>query len=224
MLSDDVKSALASGKPVVALESTIITHGMPYPQNLHTAREVEAVVGTGALKLQRNTEEHHRKTAYRHATLTPPAITAQVRSNGAVPATIAVLHGVPHIGLSPEQLEYLAQVTRYPPQLCIRAWHPFPGCAPSCGNLHKRQHAHQTHTGATEPHQWHGMLDNACPCSLDNARILRQPTPLNRGDPGVASACSPARPFNPACASRRHAANLQQVAAVAACGVGPVRA
>merc|ERR550537_1763298 len=40
----DVELALAEGRPVVALESTIISHGMPYPQNLQTAREVEADV------------------------------------------------------------------------------------------------------------------------------------------------------------------------------------
>ena len=42
--SPDVALALAEGRPVVALESTIITHGMPYPQNLDTARAVEAAV------------------------------------------------------------------------------------------------------------------------------------------------------------------------------------
>jgi len=43
-ISSSVKAALANGLPVVALESTIITHGMPYPQNLVTARRVEQVV------------------------------------------------------------------------------------------------------------------------------------------------------------------------------------
>ncbi|MBD8067129.1 pseudouridine-5'-phosphate glycosidase [Devosia sp. PTR5] len=43
-VSGEVKTALGSGKAVVALESTIITHGMPYPQNLEMARQVEAVV------------------------------------------------------------------------------------------------------------------------------------------------------------------------------------
>ena len=42
--SPAVAAAHAAGRPLVALESTIIAHGMPYPQNLHTAREVEAVV------------------------------------------------------------------------------------------------------------------------------------------------------------------------------------
>ncbi|PWK62538.1 pseudouridine-5'-phosphate glycosidase [Roseicyclus mahoneyensis] len=41
-LSDEVANALADGSPVVALESTIITHGMPYPRNLETATAVEA--------------------------------------------------------------------------------------------------------------------------------------------------------------------------------------
>jgi pseudouridylate synthase len=43
-VKDDVAEALAAGKPVVALESTIISHGMPYPQNLETALAVEAIV------------------------------------------------------------------------------------------------------------------------------------------------------------------------------------
>src|SRR5690606_35049458 len=43
-ISPQVQQALDAGRPVVALESTIITHGMPYPQNLEMAREVEQVV------------------------------------------------------------------------------------------------------------------------------------------------------------------------------------
>lgn len=72
--SDDVAEARAHGAPLVALESTIITHGMPYPQNVETARKVEAAV----------------------------------REAGAVPATIAVLDGALHIGLSEAELEALA--------------------------------------------------------------------------------------------------------------------
>ena len=43
-ISDEVKSALQEGKPVVALESTIISHGMPYPKNVQTALLVEKTV------------------------------------------------------------------------------------------------------------------------------------------------------------------------------------
>ncbi|MFM6940608.1 MAG: pseudouridine-5'-phosphate glycosidase [Candidatus Planktophila sp.] len=68
--SPEVADALAAGKPIVALESTIISHGLPRPSNLTVAREVEEIV----------------------------------RSRGAVPATIAVLDGVVHIGLTDEQL------------------------------------------------------------------------------------------------------------------------
>ncbi|WP_038912271.1 pseudouridine-5'-phosphate glycosidase [Dickeya dadantii] len=42
--SDEVKEALHSGKPVVALESTVIAHGLPYPENVATARKIEAAV------------------------------------------------------------------------------------------------------------------------------------------------------------------------------------
>ena len=49
-LTPEVEAALAGGQPVVALESTIITHGMPWPHNVETARKVEAVVcGRGAV-------------------------------------------------------------------------------------------------------------------------------------------------------------------------------
>ncbi|CAN8303003.1 unnamed protein product [Cochlearia groenlandica] len=75
-ISPQVSEAISNGLPVVALESTIISHGMPYPQNLQTAKEVESIV----------------------------------RENGAVPATIAILNGVPCIGLSDEELERLASM------------------------------------------------------------------------------------------------------------------
>src|SRR6266481_5491086 len=45
-ISYEVKEALEKGKPVVALESTIISHGMPYPENRNTAIEVENIVRT----------------------------------------------------------------------------------------------------------------------------------------------------------------------------------
>ncbi|MCX4767949.1 pseudouridine-5'-phosphate glycosidase [Streptomyces sp. NBC_01275] len=73
-ITDEVRDALHDGRPVVALESTIISHGMPYPQNVEMATEVEKIV----------------------------------RDNGAVPATIAVLHGRPRIGLEADDLELLA--------------------------------------------------------------------------------------------------------------------
>lgn len=73
-LTDEVRLALHDGSPVVALESTIISHGMPYPQNVEMATTVEGLI----------------------------------RSEGAVPATIAMLDGVPKIGLSESDLELLA--------------------------------------------------------------------------------------------------------------------
>jgi len=75
VLAPEVAEALASGAPVVALESTIMTHGMPWPRNLETARMVEA----------------------------------DIRAAGAVPATIAVLNGTLHAGLTDEELEALAK-------------------------------------------------------------------------------------------------------------------
>ena len=43
-IAPEVKEALDAGKPVVALESTIISHGMPYPQNVETALKVESII------------------------------------------------------------------------------------------------------------------------------------------------------------------------------------
>lgn len=73
--SDEVRGALKDGKPVVALESTIITHGMPFPQNVETARQVEA----------------------------------DIRGEGAVPATIAIMDGRIFVGLKDTDLDRLAQ-------------------------------------------------------------------------------------------------------------------
>jgi len=74
-LSPDVARAIAARTPIVALESTIITHGMPYPQNVDTARRVEQ----------------------------------DVRNAGATPATIAIMAGRIHIGLTDAELTTLGQ-------------------------------------------------------------------------------------------------------------------
>ena len=44
VVSPEVQQAVAEGKPVVALESTIISHGMPYPKNVETALNVEKII------------------------------------------------------------------------------------------------------------------------------------------------------------------------------------
>src|SRR3546814_20713606 len=46
-VAPEIARALAAGRPVVALESTIIAHGMPFPRNVETARGVEAIVRAG---------------------------------------------------------------------------------------------------------------------------------------------------------------------------------
>jgi pseudouridine-5'-phosphate glycosidase len=71
VLSAEVADALAGGRPVVALESTLLAHGLPRPENRQAADDVEAAV----------------------------------RAGGAVPATIAVLDGVPHVGLTAAEVD-----------------------------------------------------------------------------------------------------------------------
>lgn len=75
IIKDEVKEALDKGAPVVALESTLIAHGLPYPENLEVARDLENII----------------------------------REEGAVPATIAVINGEIHIGLTEDELLYIAQ-------------------------------------------------------------------------------------------------------------------
>ena len=55
-IAPEVKKALDEGKPVVALESTIISHGMPYPQNKETALKVEEIIRSCGARHHR----HHR--------------------------------------------------------------------------------------------------------------------------------------------------------------------
>jgi len=74
-VKEEVRLALENNQPVVALESTIISHGMPYPQNVEMAKKVEAII----------------------------------RSEGAVPATIAIMDGKIKIGLTDEDLEVFAK-------------------------------------------------------------------------------------------------------------------
>jgi pseudouridine-5'-phosphate glycosidase len=74
-IGPDVKRALDAGEAVVALESTVISHGLPYPDNLKVARQMEQAV----------------------------------RTEGAIPATIAILGGEPVIGLDDARMEYVAQ-------------------------------------------------------------------------------------------------------------------
>ena len=70
----DVENAIKNKLPIVALESTIISHGMPYPENIETALMVEDTV----------------------------------RVNNAIPATIAIIKGRLKVGLSKEEIEFLA--------------------------------------------------------------------------------------------------------------------
>ncbi len=77
-LSEEVSKAIKEKKGVVALESTIISHGMPYPKNVECALELEKII----------------------------------RDNGAIPATIAIIDGVIHVGLTKEEIEYIGNGKR----------------------------------------------------------------------------------------------------------------
>lgn len=92
-VSEEVAAALTARRGVVALESTIIAHGMPYPQNLETALVVEEIIrGTPGMG----------------------------REAGPVPATIAVFDGVARVGCSRADLESLARGGRDIPKASLR--------------------------------------------------------------------------------------------------------
>lgn len=72
-INDEVLNALTSNKPIIALESTIITHGMPYPENINTAKEIEDII----------------------------------RNYNVTPATIAIINGIIHIGLTNNEYDFI---------------------------------------------------------------------------------------------------------------------
>jgi len=76
-LSPEVEAALAANQPIVAFESTVIAHGLPRPQNLHTAQRLEQIV----------------------------------HEAGAVPTTIAILAGRLCVGLTEDQIRFIADDT-----------------------------------------------------------------------------------------------------------------
>jgi len=75
-LHPEVDQAIRTGKPVVALESAVITHGLPYPENLKLAQATEEII----------------------------------REGNATPATIGVIDGVVHVGLTADQLNQLSNL------------------------------------------------------------------------------------------------------------------
>lgn len=75
VIDPEVRDAVMSGQPVVALESTIISHGLPYPRNLEVATQLENIV----------------------------------REHGGIPATTAIINGVPRVGLSALEIQALAE-------------------------------------------------------------------------------------------------------------------
>jgi len=84
--SDSVRHALDNNIPLVALESTIIAHGMPYPENISFAKQAEEIVLDG----------------------------------GAVPATIAIIDGNIHVGLTEDELKHIASGSNKVEKVAIR--------------------------------------------------------------------------------------------------------
>ena len=96
-VTPEIQEAIDAGKPVVALESTILSHGMPYPENLSFAAEVEKEIrACGAHPATMALIGGKIKVG-----LSPEEI---VRAEGAVPATTAIMGGKLKVGLSAEEL------------------------------------------------------------------------------------------------------------------------
>lgn len=88
-LTPEVSDALQRHHPIVALESTVVTHGLPHPENLALARDMET----------------------------------QVREQGSIPATIAVMEGKVRVGLTDTQLQTLATAP-HPRKISVRDFAP----------------------------------------------------------------------------------------------------
>jgi pseudouridine-5'-phosphate glycosidase len=86
VIQEEIQRALEEKKPLVALESAVITHGLPYPDNLSLAQDMEA----------------------------------RVRSNGAVPATIALFEGRVRVGLNSAQVQRLSDGSLRPEKISTR--------------------------------------------------------------------------------------------------------
>jgi len=74
MVKNDVQRALDGGRPVIAFESTVLTHGLPYPDSMRLALRVEEIA----------------------------------REEGCVPATIGIIDGLVHVGMTPDDIDRLA--------------------------------------------------------------------------------------------------------------------
>lgn len=110
-LSPEVRNALNQKAPIVALESTIITHGMPYPHNLHTARNVEAVVRRQVSVPVFLCVGQCTPTICSECYEFPPFLIVSpvpVPDQNAVPATIAIINGRIKVGLTDAELTMLA--------------------------------------------------------------------------------------------------------------------
>lgn len=99
VLSHPVRQALENDAPVVALESTIITHGMPYPVNLKTAMSVENII-------KNKVKEAKYLLSFTDRDMVRS--TNKMLLQGVVPATIAVIEGKIHVGLEEGMLHELA--------------------------------------------------------------------------------------------------------------------
>ena len=124
-----VREALANGTPVVALESTVITHGFPEPQNLALAMELEAEIRDGRWRFPAETSAEEaledcmargRVTSgsagkSNSRTRNPYEMAPSGIEDDVVPATIGIVKGQLVVGLSGDEIEYLASRERSAP-------------------------------------------------------------------------------------------------------------
>ena len=113
VLGHHVKQALANGCPVVALESTVITHGLPEPKNLELALRLEDEIATGQWWCSNDTDKpppflshstFDNELNHNNATRTDSAMRGQV----VTPATVGIVRGQLIVGLTRDEIKYLA--------------------------------------------------------------------------------------------------------------------
>lgn len=99
-VSAEVARAIKNGEPVVALESAIITHGMPWPKNFEVATKVESIIRQ---RVSQGKMEHLSKP--RHF----------ISFQNAIPATIGIIGGNIHVGLTTDQIQFMSEKSQTHP-------------------------------------------------------------------------------------------------------------
>lgn len=114
ILGNRIKEALANRSPIVALESTVITHGLPEPENLRLALSLEERIAKCTIKREETTKTNIGPKS-NFQSLHSSGWSENELANKVTPATVGIVKGQIIVGLSNDEIEYLATKSRSNP-------------------------------------------------------------------------------------------------------------